>query len=120
VIIRLVEGDAAARQPLEHRLARETEFITSQLSRLECRCRPMRDNNAALLKLYDQFFASRELRLLEIDVRVIDEATAIRATTGFRAPDAIHLAAAVTGGASAFLTGDVQLSRFNRLTIELI
>lgn len=80
VLIRLIEGDAVARQPIERRLATEPEFLTSQLSRLECRCKPMRDGNIALLGKYDMAFFSRELRLIELDLRVVDEATAIRAT----------------------------------------
>ena len=60
VIIRLIEGEALAREPLESRLLplRGTGrfLLTSQLTRLECRTKPMRDGDAALLALYDAFF----------------------------------------------------------------
>jgi predicted nucleic acid-binding protein len=81
---------------------------------------PMRTKDTALLQLYDVFFSAQELRLIEIDRRVIDEATGIRAITGLKSPDALHLAAALVTGASVFLTGDTQLARFNRLSVELI
>jgi hypothetical protein len=55
-------------------------LFTSQLSRLECRTKPMRDNDKALLAIYDTFFASVELSVLPIDMAVIDKATELRAT----------------------------------------
>ncbi len=54
VIIRFVEGDAAARVRIEARL-RNVPVVTSQLSRLECRCQPMRRSDGPLLALYDTF-----------------------------------------------------------------
>jgi predicted nucleic acid-binding protein len=120
VLIRLIEGDHAARNPIERRLAPEPQFITSQLSRLECRCRPMRDANATLLGLYDAAFSARELRLIELDAQVIDQATTIRATQNLKAPDALHLATALVSGATVFLTGDKQLTRFTQIKVELI
>jgi predicted nucleic acid-binding protein len=120
VLIRLVEGDAAARQPIEQRLAGEAEFLTSQLSRFECRCKPMRDGDTKLLGMYDIAFSAHELRIVELDTRVMDEATAIWGAEKLKTADAIHVAAAVVGGATVFLTGDVQLKRITRLTVELI
>jgi predicted nucleic acid-binding protein len=67
-----------------------------------------------------RFVESNELRLIEIDARVIDEATSIRAAFGLKSPDALHLAAAVVAGASVFLTGYAQLARFNRMSVEII
>jgi uncharacterized protein len=120
VIIRFVEGEPTSRQPIQQRLKGENPILTSRLSRLECRCAPPRDNNAELLGLYDTFFSAADLRMIEIDVRVIDEATAIRAAFGLTTPDAIHLAAAIIAHASVFLTGDKRLARFNRLPVEII
>jgi len=55
VVIRLLEGNAAARAPLEARLLplRGTGrfLLTSRLTRLECRVKPLRDGDAALLAL---------------------------------------------------------------------
>jgi hypothetical protein len=74
VIIRLIEGDASTRAPLEARLRhfRGTGrfLITSQLSRLECRTKPMRDGNKALLMLFDAFFASADVEVLPLTIAV--------------------------------------------------
>jgi len=120
VLIRLLEGDLASRQPIEQRLAGETAFLTSQLTRLECRCKPLREGNAPLLALYDQAFASREMQVIEIDGRVIDEATALRAAHNLKTPDAIHVASAVVAGATVFLTGDAKIAAISRIKVEVI
>lgn len=120
VIIRFVEGNEPSRESLRLRLIGENLITTSQLSRLECRCKPMRTKDLATLNLYDVFFTAHELRLIEIDARVIDEATSIRAALGLKSPDALHLATAVVAGASVFLTGDAKLTRFNRMSVEII
>jgi predicted nucleic acid-binding protein len=120
VIIRLVEGNPAVCGPIRKRLISETIFLTSQLSRLECRCHPLKTGNKALLDHYDQYIAGRELEILDINQRVIDEATHLRATLGFKSPDSIHLASAIVRGASVFLTGDAQLSRCQQITVEII
>jgi predicted nucleic acid-binding protein len=123
-IIRLLEGDAAARAPIEARLLplRGTgRFLaTSRLSRLECRCKPLRNGDAALLALYDAFFAAPEVECLEITAPVIEKATELRARLNFKAPDAIHPASAIVRGVSAFLTADRNLARCAEVTVEII
>jgi uncharacterized protein len=120
VIIRFVEGDPASRDPIRKRLTGEPVLVTSQLSRLECRCHPMRLNDLAVLKLYDVFFSSRDLQLLEITEKVVDQATDLRAQYALKTPDAIHLAPAIVAGATHFLTGDIKLSRCTQLQVEII
>ncbi len=66
VVIRLLEGDALTRAPIETRLLslRGTGrfLMISRLTRLECRVKPLRNSDAALLALYDAFFKSRRGR----------------------------------------------------------
>ncbi|MGB7159489.1 MAG: type II toxin-antitoxin system VapC family toxin [Tepidisphaeraceae bacterium] len=119
VIIRFVEGIEADRLPIEARL-RQERVLTSQLSRLECRCLPLKQNDRILLHLYDTFFAGPELSVAEVTRAVIDRATELRARFNFKAPDAIHLASAIEMGADVFLTGDQQLTRCSAIPVELI
>ena len=124
VLIRLLEGDAATRAPLEARLLplRGTgrSLLTSRLSRLECRVKPLRAGDAALLALYDAFFAGAEVELLELTDAVVDKATELRATLNVKTPDALHLASGILAGATAFLTGDRTLSRCTELPVEVL
>ena len=94
--------------------------ITSRLSRLECRVRPLREENKELLARFEGFFAREGLELAEITAEVIETATALRAAHGFRPPDAIHLATAVLAKTDVFLTGDQNLARCPGLKVEVL
>ncbi len=94
--------------------------ITSRLSRLECRVRPLREGNTELLARFEGFFAREGLELAEISADVVETATALRAAHGFRPPDAIHLATAVLAHADVFLTGDRNLARCPGLNVEVL
>jgi predicted nucleic acid-binding protein len=124
VIIRLIEGDPAARAPLEARLLpfRGTAgfLLTSRLSWLECRIKPQRANDAKLLALYDAFFASVEVEVLELSRAVVEKATDLRAELHVKTPDALHLATAILAGATAFLTGDKGLTRCSEAYVEVV
>jgi len=124
VIIRLLEGDAATRAPLEARLlplrGSGRFLLTSRLSRLECRVKPLRANDAGLTALYDAFFAGAEVELLDLTADVVEKATDLRARLNVKTPDALHLASAILAGAAAFLTGDRALARCGELSVEVI
>jgi predicted nucleic acid-binding protein len=124
VIIRLIEGDATTRAPLEARLLpfRGTMgFLqTSRLSWLECHVKPLRTNDAKLLSLYDAFYGSAEVEILELTRAVVEKATHLRAAFNFKTPDALHLASAILSGAKAFLTGDKGLARCTEISVEIL
>jgi len=124
VVIRLVEGDAVTRAPLESRLAASlgvpNSLVTSRLSRLECRSKPLRSGDVATLAQFDLFFAGVELLVFEVSPDVIERATELRAKYGLKTPDALHYATALEAGASVYLTGDRTLSRCTELTVELL
>lgn len=124
VIVRLLEGNAATRAPLESRLLpfRGTAgFLhTSRLSWLECRVKPQRVNDLQLLALYGAFFSSMEVDVLEITRAVVEKATDLRAAIGVKTPDALHLASAIVSGAAVLLTGDKALGRCTEIKVEVI
>ncbi|MGO9837139.1 MAG: type II toxin-antitoxin system VapC family toxin [Polyangiaceae bacterium] len=95
-----------------------TGLATSRLSRLECRSKPIRDRDAALLARYDATFTSA--RIVEVTPAIIERATELRAHYGFRSPDAIHLATAIDGGADVFLTGDAALARCTEIAVNVV
>lgn len=121
--IYLIEGQSAWRALVEARLralAPTTNLITSQLARLECRSKPTRDGDAALLGRYDSVFAASRVMVADITAGVIDRATAVRATHGFKSPDAIHLATAIESGASEFWTGDAALAKCTDVRVVVL
>jgi predicted nucleic acid-binding protein len=106
-------GDVVAQ-----RLSPTDALVVSDLSRLECRVKPMRDGNAALLEEFDRFFSEAVNEVVTLTREVIDRATEIRSRYGFKTPDAIHLAAATSSSCELFLTNDPRLNRFTELHVE--
>jgi len=94
--------------------------IASDLTRLECRVKPLRMGDTMLLADFDQFFANDLAEVIALTRTVMDKATEIRAVHGFHTADAIHLAAAVIAGCDVFLTNDHRLDRFTELTVEVV
>lgn len=122
-IIYAHEGTAACREAVADWLAKAGSngaVMTSSLSRLECRVRPLRDNNTSLLHTYERFFSRRSLQVIPISDTVLDRATQLRATLNLKTPDAIHLASAIENGADAFLTNDVSFRRCNDVNVVLL
>lgn len=95
-------------------------LVASDLTRLECRVKPLRDGNAELVRDFDEFFDKTVAEVIGLTREVVDRATEIRAAYGFKVPDSLHLAAALFSGAEVFLTNDHRLDRFSDVLIESI
>ncbi len=96
------------------------QFAVSDLVRMECLVGPMKFGDAVLLAKFPAFFAAPGVSVLPITPAVCDRAAAIRANHGFKALDALHLAAAVEHGCRLFLTADAQLARFPHIPIQVL
>lgn len=94
--------------------------ITSEMARLECRVKPMRDGNLTLLQDFDDYFANTIAEIVQLTRDVVGKATEIRAQFNFKTPDSLHLAAAVISKCDIFLTSDQRLNRFTGITIEIV
>ena len=94
--------------------------VASDLTRLECRVKPLCDRDAELLRDYDEFFDDAVAEIVGLTRAVLDLATEIRARQAFKTPDAIHLAAAVSSGCDLFLTNDQRLARFAGIVIHCV
>lgn len=122
IFIYAIEGAPGWRAAIEARSRTHVapRFVTSQLSRLECRTKPLRDGNDALLLRYDAAFAPDSVRLVDVSSAVIDRATVLRARHGFKVPDAMHLATAIELGVDELWTGDAGLARCTDVTVVLL
>jgi uncharacterized protein len=119
--IYVTEGAPAWRAAVEARLRTlpaTSGLVTSRISRLECRSKPMRDRDAVLLARYDTSFANA--RIVEVTAAIIERATELRARYGFRSPDAIHLATAIDARVDVFLTGDASLARCTEVAVDVL
>jgi predicted nucleic acid-binding protein len=119
--IYLVEGALAWRAAVEHRirgLPTTMGLVTSRLSRLECRSKPLRDRDALLLDRYEALFGNT--RVVEVSATIVETATELRSRYGFRSPDSIHLATAIEARADVFLTGDALLARCAEIRVSVL
>jgi len=78
---------AAALAPIE-----EPRLVVTDLTRLECRVGPLRDNDRDTLALFDRFFMRPDIEKAPLSKAVFDLATELRAHHRLKTPDAIHLA----------------------------
>lgn len=94
--------------------------ITSRISRMECRVKPLRSADHALLDRFEAVLQAANLLVVDVSAEIVEQATEIRARHGFRPPDALHLATALLGRADVFLTSDKKLARFAGLPVEIL
>ncbi len=85
----------------------EIKAVTSALTLLETIVVPLRSGDHALAKRYESLLTgSRGLTFVQLELPVLRAAAHLRALTRLKTPDAIQLAAALTGGCSTFLAND--------------
>ena len=93
--------------------------IYTDLTRLECRVKPLAEKNAGLLKTYNDFFSTPGYEKHALDALTFDLATELRAEYRIKTPDALHLAAAIASGCLQFWTNDGRLARAASGRIEV-
>jgi predicted nucleic acid-binding protein len=105
---------------LRRRLDARDQLVASDLTRMECRVRPLRERDAALVAAYDRFFEGTEVALEPVPREAWDRAAEVRARSGLKTPDALHVACAVTLGCDVLLTADARLARSGEIETELV
>jgi uncharacterized protein len=92
----------------------------SDLTRLECRVKPIQLGDTLRLSKFDGFFRLPDVRTVPLTTSVYGRAILIRATHGIKTLDAIHLASAVEGRCDLFVTNDARLSGFRDIAVEVL
>lgn len=113
VVIYLVEEHPAIHPRIDTALRNSggATVAFSELTRMECRVRPMKQGDAILLARFDRFFDNPRHHWVAASREVFELATGLRARHGLKTPDALHLAAALTAGCEEFWTNDRHLER---------
>ncbi|WP_068858000.1 type II toxin-antitoxin system VapC family toxin [Perlucidibaca aquatica] len=123
-LIYLFEGDSTLSTSVQQVISRclqpsHAALMISALTLLECRVRPMRHQQHALLQQYDAFFASTNLRIAELSPAVMQIATVLRAHHGLKTPDALQAASCLAQpDQHVFITADAGFQRVPGLQIE--
>ncbi len=122
VLIYLIEGDASLVSQVQHSIQKlltsysNPVIAVSALTLLECRVAPLRDRNTSLLQLYDDFFSTDNLQIVDLSRNIVEIATRIRATFGLKTPDALQAACCLSlESQHLFLTEDRAFSKVEQL-----
>jgi len=89
------------------RLMTPPRFVTSELTLAELLVMPYRQDNASLVALYHQVFSGSWLDVQPVTRDILLSAAKLRAVNPTRKlPDAVHVATAIAGGCTHFLSSD--------------
>jgi predicted nucleic acid-binding protein len=81
--------------------------VTSELSLAEVLVRPLKLQNAGVVESYKNLIQSQfDLKVVPVSREILVTAATIRATSGCRMPDAIHIATAQDMKSEFFFTAD--------------
>lgn len=96
------------------------EAVTSEVALAECLVKPIADRNAADVAAFMSFLSGEAQVAVEPVTRhVLLAAAEIRAETGMRLADAIHMATAKLAGAKRFVTNDRRIKPAEGVTIAI-
>lgn len=95
--------------------------VTSVITLLEILIKPKIENNPEAVKDYkDILLTFPNLRIFDVDIKVSDMASDLRAKYNMRTPDAIQIATAIISRAGTFLTNDESLKRVKDIKVVLL
>ena len=83
--VRRALSDLAGREP-------PVAVALSRLTWLGCRVHPLREGNVAVLEAFGAFFQRPDMVWVDLSAQVIELATAIRARSRLKTPDALQAA----------------------------
>lgn len=95
--------------------------VTSVVTIMETLVKPLQLNRTETARQYDRLIRNfPNLSLIEIDLSMSRHAAALRAKYGLGAPDALHVAACLSVGATVFVTNDSVLRRIGELEVIVL
>ena len=102
--------------------ARSGQFfiVSSELVILETLVRPLREGDALIENLFRALFDSDEVRLVSTSRSIWERAAEVRASTGLKTPDALHVATAQVSECTLFVTNDGDFRRVEDLPVAVL
>ena len=99
--------------------ANDIRAVTSILSITETLSKKSLPDKVAY-EIQKSLFEIPNLKIVDVDRIIAAEAARVRRKYGFRLPDSIQLATALSAKAKAFITNDDRLKKFKELKIILL
>ncbi len=98
-----------------------SDGIASSIAISEILTLPMKQKNAEIVSLYEHVFRSLpHFSFIDIDYAAAKAAAVLRAEYGILLADALHIACAMKGGATVFITNDKKLKRMKDIAIACL
>jgi len=95
--------------------------MTSVLTLLEIAVKPVQLGRPEVADAYEALLGDiPHLAILSLDARAARIGAELRATYGFRTPDALQIAACLARGAEAFVTNDQRLRRVKEIDVVVL
>jgi predicted nucleic acid-binding protein len=99
----------------------QVEGVTSIITLIETCVYPQRQGRQDLVEAYERaLLHSRQVRMSPVDTNLARRSVVLRAQYNIRVPDALQIAAAVEGGATAFVTNDQSLAKVKEIQVILL
>ncbi len=91
---------------------------TSIITLIEACIYPQRQGRDDLVTIYENaLLHSRQVQMWPVNVEIAHRAVQLRAEYNIHVPDALHLATAITAGATLFVTNDRRLQKVNEIEV---
>ena len=95
--------------------------ITSVITLIEIMTKPKKENNYYLVKEYKELLTTfPHLEIQDVNLRIGDLASSVRAKYGLTTPDAILLASSLDSKAGGFITSDVRLKKVKEIEVFVL
>jgi predicted nucleic acid-binding protein len=95
--------------------------VTSVITLIEILVKPKRDGNFSVAKDYkDLLLTFPNLKIFDLDMKISDIASDLRAKYGIKTPDAIQIATTIHGGSKSFITNDDSLKKVKEVKVFLL
>ena len=91
---------------------------TSIIALIEVCIYPQRQGRPDLVSIYENaLLHSQQVQMWPVNVEIARHAVQLRAEYDIHVPDALHLATAITAGATLFVTNDRRLQRISEIEV---
>ena len=95
--------------------------VTSVITLIEILVKPMREGNgAAAMDYRDLLLSFPNLKMVNVDVKISETASYLRAKYGIKTPDAIQIATVICQGSKSFITNDESLKTVEEIKVLLL
>jgi len=95
--------------------------VTSVIGLIEILTKPKKEKNYLLVKEYQELLTGfPNLTIADVDLKIADLSSSLRAKYKLATPDAILVATALSRGATGFITADIGLRKIRELEMFVI